>query len=356
MGHATFDASLVPVLAGMPDVEARFAGLREQTRVERALWRAVPRLAELDLDMQPTRWHAVHSYVARRVLSEELARFDADVVHVRSHSIALAMPEGLNGVPLVPVVDATVWDWRLLGSSRPPRRHTRAMMKPSELAERRLFRRAPLVLAMNRWAQASIERAVPEAHVVEHHPGVDLERFKPAERQGSQALRVLFVGGRFARKGGPELIEALGERLGRDVELDAVTAEPVPEREGIRTHSLTNDDPRLVELYQQADVFCLPTTSDAVPWAVIEAMACGAPVVSTDVAAIPELVAVGAAGVLVKPGDREGLRRELWALLDDEARRRELSERARSHVEERYDARKRVPELIELLRGVAGRR
>jgi glycosyltransferase involved in cell wall biosynthesis len=89
---------------------------------------------------------------------------------------------------------------------------------------------------------------------------------------------------------------------------------------------------------------------------VIEAMACGAPVVSTDVAAIPELVADGAAGVLVKPGDREGLRRELWALLDDEARRRCLSERARSHVEKRYDARKRVPELIELLRGVAGLR
>jgi len=253
MGHATFDASLVPVLAGMPDVDARFAGLREQTRVERALWRAVPRLAALDLDMQPTRWHAVHSYVARQVLREELASFDADVVHVRSHSIALGMPDGLNGVPVVPVVDATVWDWRLLGSSRPPRRHTRAMMKPSELAERRLLRRAPLVLAMNRWAQASIERTVPEARVVEHHPGVDLERFRPADRHGSQALRVLFVGGRFARKGGPELIEALGDRLGRDVELDAVTAEPVPEREGIRTHSLTNDDPRLVELYQQSN-------------------------------------------------------------------------------------------------------
>jgi glycosyltransferase involved in cell wall biosynthesis len=60
--------------------------------------------------------------------------------------------------------------------------------------------------------------------------------------------------------------------------------------------------------------------------------------------------------VLVEPGDGEGLRRELWALLDDETRRRELSGRARAHVEERYDARKRVPELIELLRGVAGRR
>jgi glycosyltransferase involved in cell wall biosynthesis len=336
----------------MPDVEARYAGLREQTRAERTLWRAVPRLDELDLDFQPARWHAVHSFVGRQVLRRELEAFDADVVHIRSHSIAFGMSHGVRGVPVVPLVDATVWDWRLLGSPRQAHRYTHATMLPSELAERRLLRRAPLVLAMNRWAEAAIRRAVPEANVVEHHPGVDLERFKPAARTGSSTLRVLFVGGRFASKGGLELIEALGERLGRDVGLDVVTAEPVPERDGIRKHSLSNDDPRLVELYQQADVFCLPTTSDAVPWAVIEAMACGAPVVSTDVAAIPELLADGNAGVLVQPGDSEELRRELWALLDDEERRSELSERGRAQAEEHYDARKRVPELIELLRGV----
>src|SRR4051812_11088131 len=110
MGHATYDASLAPVLEGMPDVEARYAGLREQTRAERTLWRAVPRLDELDLDFQPARWHAVHSFVGRQVLRRELEAFDADVVHIRSHSIAFGMSHGVRGVPVVPLVDATVWD------------------------------------------------------------------------------------------------------------------------------------------------------------------------------------------------------------------------------------------------------
>ena len=72
-------------------------------------------------------------------------------------------------------------------------------------------------------------------------------------------------------------------------------------------------------------------------------------------AGIPELLAGGEAGVLIKPGDRHGLRSELDALLDHEPRRRELGTRARAYVEERFDARKRVPELIDLLRGVANR-
>jgi len=355
MGHATYDSSLVPVLREMPDVQAHFVGLPEQRRLQRALWRALPWLGERDLDFQQSRWHAVHARLARRVLLEELGSFRPDVVHVRSHSMALAMRSLMGRVPIVPVVDTTVWDWRSMGIWRPVRGHSRRVLWWSERAERDLFRRAPLVLAMNSWAKAAIERAEPSAKVVYHHPGVDLDRFKPGAWNGSDTRRVLFVGGRFEEKGGLDLIAALDDRLGRDTALDIVTADPVRERDGVSVHQLSNDDPRLVELYQRADVFCLPTHGDTNPWVLLEAMACGTPAIASHMAGIPELLAGGEAGVLVRPGDREELRRELNALLDDEQRRRELGARARAHVEEHFDARKRVPELIELLRGVASR-
>ena len=352
MGHATYDSSLVPVLRDMPDVEARFVGLPEQGRMQRALWRALPSLGERDLDFQQSRWHAVHARLARRVLLEELDSFRPDVVHVRSHSMALAMRSLIRRVPIVPVVDTTVWDWRSMAVWRPLRGHSRRVLWWSEHAERDLFRRAPLVLAMNSWAKAAVEREEPSARVVYHHPGVDLDRFKPGERNGAGNRRVLFVGGRFEEKGGLDLIAALDGRLGRDTELDVVTADEVPEGDGIRVHQLSNDDPRLVELYQRADVFCLPTHGDTNPWVLLEAMACGTPAISTEMAGIGELLGEGSAGILVSPGDKEALRRELSALLDNDERRRELGVRARAHVEEHFDARKRVPELIDLLRSV----
>ena len=58
---------------------------------------------------------------------------------------------------------------------------------------------------------------------------------------------------------------------------------------------------RLLELYQQADVMCLPTQGDSLGWALIEAMACGTPVISTTVGAIPELLEDGRRGLLVAP-------------------------------------------------------
>jgi glycosyltransferase involved in cell wall biosynthesis len=350
MGHATYDASLEPVVKKMPGVEVRLAGLPEQTRVQRAMWRGVPLLERYDLDMQASRWHGVHSLLARRSLLEQIEDWDPDVVQVKSHSITFGMVSLMKRVPVVPVVDITVWSWREMETGRGLRPWSKPMMWPSQRAERAVFTHAPLVLGMTDWASNDVRRVAPGARVVTNHPGIDLERFRPAERRdGAPKARVLFVGGRFESKGGFDLIEALGDRLGREVDLDVVSAEEVPEREGIRLHRLSNADPKLVELYQQADLLCLPTRGDSTPWVVLEAMGCGTPVVANAVAGIPELLGGGRGGVVVPPGDIGALRRELWGLLEDDARRAELGAGGRAHMEENFDSRTQVPRLLELL-------
>jgi glycosyltransferase involved in cell wall biosynthesis len=313
-----------------------------------------PVLGRYDLDLQPFRWHVAEAISARRVAERRVAELRPDVLHVSSHTIGFLLGHVMRRVPTLLSVDVTVWDWTRLGIWRPVRPWTKATLAPSLALERRAFRQAARVIAWTRTIKAAVEEAEPAAHVVEHHPGLDLARFSPAEaRRPDGRVRVLFVGGRFARKGGEDLLAALEPRLGKDVDVDLVTPDPVPPRPGVRVRRLDWSDPALVEAYREADVFCLPTYGDAVPWTVLEAMACGLPVVAGSVGSVPELLDDGGAGRLVQPGDRRALRSTLDELIDDPTLRSGIGQAARVRCEERYDAVRQARALVDLLRDVA---
>jgi glycosyltransferase involved in cell wall biosynthesis len=104
--------------------------------------------------------------------------------------------------------------------------------------------------------------------------------------------------------------------------------------------------PRLLDLQQQADVLCLPTYGDTNPWVLLEAMACGTPVVSTRVGGIPDPLEEGHAGVLAPYEDPRALGDAMRALLSDSPRRALLAARARERCEEHYDARRQFSRLI----------
>jgi glycosyltransferase involved in cell wall biosynthesis len=358
MGQGQLEEALGAGLALRPEVEARFAGLGPRGQLAHAAaTRPIKALAGSGLDFRTLRWHLVQALRARRALSAELRAWPADVVHVHSHSIALTMGAAMRSMPVVLSVDTTVRDWWSMPAWRDLQRaHGAITIAPSAALERRAFERAALTLAWTAWSQRSIERSAPAANVIEHHPGLDLERYRPAARRPRERPRVLFIGGRFAGKGGGDLLDALAGQLGESVELDIVTPEPVAERPGVRVHRLRPSDPLLLDLQQQADLLCLPTRADAVPWAVLEAMACGTPVLATRVGGIPDLLDDGRAGVLVDVGDPRALSSSLRALLDDPDARAALAARARERCEERYDARLQVPRLVERLHGLLERR
>lgn len=349
MGHAAAEESLRARLSRSERIEARFANLSELRGLPLLATRSLPLLASLDLDLQPTRWHMVQSLRARRLVQRELARFRADALHVESHAVSFGLERAMRRLPTFLSVDVTVTDWRLMGIWRPVRGHTERTLALSRALERRAFAAAALVLAWTAWVRASVERSLPGAAVEEHHPGIDLGVFRPAERTEQKPVRVLFVGGRFAKKGGHDLLAALGGRLGRTVELDVVTPEAVPRHDGVRVHALGIGDPRLVELYRRADVFCLPSHGDAAPLAILEAMACEAAVVSTSVGAIPELLGHGSAGLVVPPRSPALLAEALDELVEDPEQRRELGRAARARCEECYDAVRQTDRLVELI-------
>ena len=88
---------------------------------------------------------------------------------------------------------------------------------------------------------------------------------------------------------------------------------------------------------QSLDVFCLPSyANEGVPQALMQAMACGIPVLTTPVGSIEEIVEAGVTGVIVPPRDAEKLRVELEALLGDAGRRASLGSRASAVARERF--------------------
>jgi alpha-maltose-1-phosphate synthase len=356
MGQGQLTEALRLGLAETDGVEARFAGLSPMGRTAAALaTRPLRPLADWELDLRSLRWHLAQSLRARAAIERALAGRDTDAIFVHSHSVGMTLGRLMRKRPTVLSLDVTVGDWSQMPAWRSRRPYGDALLAPSRALERRALEGAALTIAWTDWARRSAERAAPQARIVEHHPGLDLERYVPAPRRSRRVPRVLFIGGRFAQKGGPELIETLSDSLGESVELDLVTPAATPQRPGLRTHELLPTDPALLDLLQQADVMCLPTHGDAAPWAVVEAMACGTPVLSTRVGGVPDLLDEGRAGLLVDPARPRQLAEALRTLLADEGLRAALAGRARERCEERYDARRQVPALFERIRALTQR-
>jgi glycosyltransferase involved in cell wall biosynthesis len=108
------------------------------------------------------------------------------------------------------------------------------------------------------------------------------------------------------------------------------------------------DSETLLSYYHQAHLFVLPSYYEGLPFVMLEAMACGLPIVSTKVGGIPELIAPGLNGYLIHPGDREALLQTLVGLLDNQPLRETMGRNNIEKIKEKYD----LPVYIEKLKSL----
>jgi glycosyltransferase involved in cell wall biosynthesis len=93
-----------------------------------------------------------------------------------------------------------------------------------------------------------------------------------------------------------------------------------------------DDDSTLALLYAAADVFVLPSIQENLPYAVMEAMACGTPCVAFRQGGIPDLIEHKQNGYLARPFEPADLMQGIIWVLEDDERRAELSASARRKV------------------------
>src|SRR5690606_26493260 len=127
-------------------------------------------------------------------------------------------------------LDATPLNMDEVGEAYRHRPASRGPVDRLKLAWNRVaLRRAAGVIAWSEWVARSLrdDFGVDPARIGVIPPGVDLVRWRPGPPRAARARpRLLSVGGDFARKGGPALLEALRGGLGARCEVDLVTHDP----------------------------------------------------------------------------------------------------------------------------------
>jgi colanic acid/amylovoran biosynthesis glycosyltransferase len=238
-------------------------------------------------------------------------------------------------------------------------------------AYERLFAEAALLLPISQHWQKKLTRlgAAPEKlHVV--HMGVDLRALEYRARTlgEGEPLQLLSVARLMEKKGIAYAIEALAlarDRLGRSFEYHIVGDGPLRgELEAlVKTHGLTQEvvfdgwrtTEQVAAMLERAHVLLAPSVTakngdmEGIPVALMEAMAQGLPVLSTDHSGIPELVKNGDTGYTVPERDAPALADALVRLVSEHAEWPELTQRARAMVEREFDSAKLTRELEGLL-------
>jgi glycosyltransferase involved in cell wall biosynthesis len=196
------------------------------------------------------------------------------------------------------------------------------------------------VVVQNHWMAAQVRSSVlmSKFRLTIIPSGVDTEDFSPRNRRFARTLLglpqdarvVLFVADSvdIRRKGFAALKQALDGLVDLPKLFLASVGSGEPALDGPVPHlhlGRTDNDRLLSLIYSAADLFVIPSLHDNMPNTVIEALACGTPVVGFAAGGIADMVQHGVTGLLVPVGEVEALRRDIRELLEDFARRQEMA-------------------------------
>jgi glycosyltransferase involved in cell wall biosynthesis len=250
--------------------------------------------------------------------------------------------------------------------------------KQKIFAGSRVYVATPCRWLMQKVEQSMLAVGAMESRVIPN--GVDLSVFRPADRKGARAKLgiqqginvILFVANNMRRNCWKDwntlraaaaiaagtldrelLVIGLGEG-GTAERTDGVEFRFIPYRE---------DPEEIARYYQAADLYVHAARADTFPNTVLEALACGTPVVATAVGGIPEQVnglqdanapfglnthgPGDATGILVPPGDAEAMGRAISALLDNEPLRRRLGENSVRDAGNRFNLDRQVEAYLD---------
>jgi len=262
---------------------------------------------------------------------------------------------------------------------RPPpmvrTRHISARV-PDNFATRWLYNRAThsIVTTGERLRETLVrENRFRAEHITSVPTGVDAARFRPAARNEARAALGLDPGLRYVGivatlrswKGHLYLVEAFARLAAADAALRLLVVGDGPMRPVIEERisrlgiaakvRLTGRQDAVERWFQAMDVFCLPSyANEGVPQAIVQAMLCGLPVVTTPVGSIVEAVTDGATAIVVAPKDPGALAAAIRRVLDDGALAARLGGEARTQAGRRFGREAMIDRMEAVFRKAVG--
>jgi glycosyltransferase involved in cell wall biosynthesis len=199
-----------------------------------------------------------------------------------------------------------------------------------------------------RLAEATLRYVPPDTDVDVIPYGVDLDRFRPREREPHDELIVGSVGRLSPEKGLKYLLHAMPEIARHQASVRLLLAGDGPERRSLErlaarlgladrvefTGEIAHE--QVPQVLARMDIFAMPSTWEGFGVAAVEAAAMELPVVASNIYGIPDVVDDGATGILVPPKDVDGLSRAILRLLRDPDERRRMGRAGRDMVAARY--------------------
>jgi glycosyltransferase involved in cell wall biosynthesis len=244
--------------------------------------------------------------------------------------------------------DATAYNWE---------------RKQETYASSRLYVATPSRWLMRKVEASMLRSAIVGSKIIPN--GVDLSVFHPANKSAVRGAlgiprhaRVLL----FAAHGIRENIwkdyatlrkaveEIAAKTTGREVLFIALGEEGDCEKVGgvtIRFVPHQRDRTKVAQYYQAADVYLHAARADTFPNSILEALACGVPVVATSVGGIPEQIEQGKTGFLVPSGDASGIAERVISLLVQDSLRAHCGQEARQTAQTRFNLDNQVNAYLE---------
>lgn len=190
---------------------------------------------------------------------------------------------------------------------------------------------------------------IPPEKIIVIPVGIDLDEFKPLNDIKKIPSSILYVGRLDKRKGVQYLIRAM-----KHIVKDFPTAklyiigngnlrnslEELARREKVNNHVVflgkvpTND---LIEWYNKAEVFVLPSLFEGFGIVALEAMACGTPVIGTKVPGIVDIIEHEKTGLLVSPKNEKELGENLKQMLSTPKMRRRFVHKSKKRLEKKFE-------------------
>jgi glycosyltransferase involved in cell wall biosynthesis len=232
----------------------------------------------------------------------------------------------------------------------------------------RLYVAAPCQWLLDRARQSMLSPGIVDSKVIPN--GVNLDVFHPYDRAlarkelglPADARILLFIANRIRKniwKDYDMLRKAISIVAGscRDKNIIFLALGEKAPAERIGNAKMVfipfqKDPVAISRYYQAADVYVHAARIDTFPNTILEAMACGTPVVATAVGGIPEQIEDGNTGFLVSPGDASGMARRIVELLSSETLQRETGERASRKARGEYDLRSSANSYLQWYRTI----